>query len=144
MIDATGFVIDSTDLPKVPLAFIVSVSDTKGAESMVDREGFKSVSFTSIPERGFDQFKDIARQRKLFPRDVFGDAVRQLLLDRAAGKEITYLASRKGGVRRSLWLEDDLVEGMAEAAQEDNVGKTSFFLTALHRYAEKEGIDVEF
>jgi hypothetical protein len=102
------------------------------------------VGFTSIPERGFDQFKDIARQRKLFPRDVFGDAVRQLLLDRAAGKEITYLASRKGGVRRSLWLEDDLVEGMAEAAQEDNVGKTSFFLTALARYAEKEGIDVEF
>ena len=33
---------------------------------------------------------------------------------------------------------------MAEAAQEDNVGKTAFFLTALHRYAEKEGIDVEF
>jgi hypothetical protein len=144
MIDATVIAIGSTDLLKLPLAFIVSVSDTKGAANMVDRDGFRSVSFTSIPEAGFNRFKDIAKARKLFPRDVFGDAVRQLLQDRAAGKEITYLASRKGGVRRSLWLEDDLVEGMNEAAQEDNVGKTSFFLTALARYAEKEGIDVEF
>ena len=144
MNNAAGIATDSAKLPILVAAVSVSVSDTKGAEDMVDREGFKSVSFTSIPERGFDQFKDIARQRKLFPRDVFGDAVRRLLQDRASGKEITYLASRKGGVRRSFWLEDELVEGMAEATQADNVGKTSFFLTALARYAEKEGIDVEF
>ena len=144
MIDVTSVAADSTKLPILAAAVSVSEIDTQGAADMADRDGFKSVSFTSIPAKGFDRFKDIARQRKLFPRDVFGDAVRQLLQDRAAGKEITYLASRKGGVRRSLWLEDDLVEGMNEAAQEDNVGKTSFFLTALARYAEKEGIDVEF
>ncbi len=144
MIDAASIATESTDLPKLPSAFIVSEIDTNGADTMVDRDGFKSVSFTSIPAKGFDRFKDIAKGRKLFPRDVFGDAVRQLLQDRAAGKEITYLASRKGGVRRSFWLEDDLVEGMAEATQKDSVGKTAFFLTALARYAEKEGINVEF
>lgn len=133
----------ATNLPNLPAAVIVSEIDTDKAEDMVDREGFTSVSFTSIPEEGFEAFKDIAKARKMFPRDLFGDAVRQLLQDRAAGVEITYLASRKGGVRRSFWLEDDLVAGMNEAATADAVGKTAFFLTALHRYAQKEGLDVE-
>jgi hypothetical protein len=95
-----------------------------------------------IIRKGFDQFKDIARDRGMFPRDLFSAAIRQLLQDRQ-GAEIVYLASRKGGVRRSLWLEDDLVYDMNAAAQADNVGKTALFLTALKRYADREGIDVE-
>ena len=101
-----------------------------------------SVSFTSVPAKGYDQLKDIARTHGMFPRDVFSAAVRQLLEDRKAAG-VVYLASRKGGVRRSLWLEDDLVEDMAVAAKQDHVSKTTLFLTALKRYAEREGIDVE-
>jgi|tagenome__1003787_1003787.scaffolds.fasta_scaffold20611899_2 hypothetical protein len=132
----------ATNLLDLPTAGNVSEIDTDGAEDMVDREGFTSVSFTSIPARGFDQFKDIARSRGMFPRDLFSAAIRQLLQDRE-GAEIVYLASRKGGVRRSLWLEDDLLDEMNAAAQADNVGKTAFFLTALKRFADREGIDVE-
>jgi hypothetical protein len=125
------------------LGRIVSVIDTDMVNEMADREGFTSVSFTSIPARGFDQFKDIARDRGMFPRDLFSRAIRQLLDDRTAGIAIVYPASRKGGVRRSLWLEDDLVEEMNAAAAADNVSKTVFFLTALKRFADREGIDVE-
>jgi hypothetical protein len=121
---------------------VVPEIDTTRDEDMADREGFTSVSFTSIPERGFERFKDIARQRQVFPRDLFSAALRQLLRDREAG-EVVYLASRKGGVRRALWLEDDLVAEMAAAARADSVSKTEFFLTALKRYAEREGLDVE-
>src|SRR3954452_15223837 len=97
----------ATNLPELPAAGSVSISDTDRVEKMVDREGFTSVSFTSVSERGFEQFKDIARDRGIFPRDLFSNAIRQLLQDRETGAVI-YLASRKGGVRRSLWLEDDL------------------------------------
>ena len=135
---------DSTmNLPQLVAPGSVSEIDTDRIEEMVDREGFTSVSFTSVPSRGYDQFKDIARSRGMFPRDLFSAAIKQLLDDRKSGLQISYPASRKGGVRRSLWLEDDLVEEMDAAAAADNVSKTVFFLTALKRYADREGIDVE-
>jgi hypothetical protein len=134
---------ESIGLPKAVTAGSVSLIDTDRVEGMADREGFTSVSFTSIPAKAFEQFKDIARDRGMFPRDLFSRALRQLLDERSAGGDISYPASRKGGVRRSLWLEDDLVEGMAAAAAADNVSKTVFFLTALKRFASREGIDVE-
>jgi hypothetical protein len=131
-----------TNLPELTVAGSVSGIDTCRVEDMADREGFTSTSFTSIPERGFEQFKDIARARNMFPRDLFSSAIRQLLEDRKT-EAVVYLASRKGGVRRSIWLEDDLIEEMATAANEDHVSKTTLFLTALKRFAEREGIDVE-
>jgi len=128
-------------VPAVPAS--VSEMDTSGADMGQHREGFTSVSFTSVPERGYDQLKDIARRRKAFPRDLFNEALRQFLADREAGEPITYLASRKGGIRRAMWLEDDLIEAMKAAAEQDNVTQTEFFLAALRRFAEKEGLDVE-
>jgi hypothetical protein len=130
-------------VPAVPAS--VSEMDTSGADTAdmgQHRNGFTSVSFTSVPQKGYDQLKDIARQRGVFPRDLFNEALRQLLEDRKAGP-ITYLASRKGGVRRAMWLEDDLIEAMKAAAEQDNVTQTEFFLAALRRFAEKEGLDVE-
>src|SRR3954452_5187598 len=132
----------ATNLPDLPAAGSVSEIDTYRVEDMGDHEGFTSVSFTSVPAKGFDQFKDVARSRGQFPRDLFSAALRQLLQDRKAG-EVLYLASRKGGVRRALWLEDDLIEEMAIAAKQDQVSKTTLFLTALKRFADQEGIDVE-
>ena len=109
---------------------------------MPDREGFTSVSFTSVPEQAFDRFKAVARQRQVYPRDLFADAIRQLLADRKAGP-VLYLASRKGGIRRALWLENELVDEMKAAAEADTISQTEFFLNALRRYAEKEGLDIE-
>lgn len=140
MIDALDF---DLNLPNSLQSVTVSKSDTSRGEEMTDREGFTSVSFTSVPPKAFRQFKDMAVQRNMFPRDLFTDALRQLLNDRKAGKEINYPAPRKGGVRRSLWLEDSLVEEMNTAAATDSVSKTVFFLTAMKRFAEREGIDVE-
>jgi hypothetical protein len=94
-------------------------------------------------EPGFEQFKDIAGMRGIFPRDLFSAALRTLLDDRRAGLEIHYPASRKGGVRRSMWIEDDLITEMKAAAKADKVSKTVFFLTAMKRYVDREGIDVE-
>ena len=86
-------------LPALSVPASVSEIDTSGADMGQHREGFTSVSFTSIPEKGYDQLKDVARRRKVFPRDLFNDALRQMLEDRRAGP-VTYLASRKGGVRQ--------------------------------------------
>ena len=132
----------ATNLPIFPAAGSVSEIDTDRDGDMTDHEGFTSVSFTSVPEKGYDQLKDIARKQGMFPRDLFSAAIRQLLADRES-ETVIYLASRKGGVRRSFWLEDDLVEDMAAAAKQDSVSKTTLFLTALRRYADREGIDVE-
>ena len=109
---------------------------------MQDREGFTSVSFTSVPQRAFEEFKAIAERRKVFPRDVFSEAIRELLDARRAGP-VQYLASRKGGIRRAMWLEDDLVEDMRAAAEADNVTQTELFINAMRLYLAKEGIDVE-
>ena len=123
-------------------AGIVAEIDTTEADDMQHREGFTSVSFTSVPERTYDQLKAMARKRQVFPRDLLAEALRQLLDDRKAGP-IAYLASRKGGIRRAMWLEDDLVAEMKAAAAEDHVSQTELFLAALRRYAEREGFDGE-
>jgi predicted DNA-binding ribbon-helix-helix protein len=132
----------SAGLPAPPAPAIVSITDTDRTDDMQDREGFTSVSFTSVPERTYDQLKAMARKRKVFPRDLLAEALRQLLDDRKAGP-IAYLASRKGGIRRAMWLEDDLVAEMKAAAEEDHVSQTELFLAALRRYAEREGFDGE-
>jgi hypothetical protein len=132
-------------LPAPPVVATVSTTDTDDTDrtdDMQDREGFTSVSFTSVPERTYDQLKAMARRRKVFPRDLLAEALRQLLDDRKAGP-IAYLASRKGGIRRAMWLEDDLVAEMKAAAAEDHVSQTELFLAALRRYAEREGLDGE-
>jgi hypothetical protein len=110
---------------------------------MSSREGFTCVSFTSIPEYEFEQFKDIARKHGLFPRDLFSAALRQLLADRKSGTEIIYPASRRGGIKRAMWLEEDLVEELNAAATADKVSQTVIFLTALKRFAQRESIDAE-
>ena len=106
------------------------------------RDGFVSVSFTSVPQVPYDRFKDVARERGMLLRDLFGAALRLLLADRKAGT-VMYHASRKGGIRRAMWLEEDLVEEVRATADRDQVSQTTFFLTALRRYAEKEGLDIE-
>jgi len=109
---------------------------------MKDHEGYTSVSFTSIPEDAHDRLKAVARQRGVHSRDLIADAIRNLLDERRAGP-VTDLASRKGGVRRALWIEDGLVAEMKAVAAADNVNQTEFFLHALRRYAQREGLGIE-
>jgi len=131
-------------LPAPAVPVIVSTFDTgtDGADAMKDHEGYTSVSFTSIPEDAHDRLKAVARQRGVHSRDLIADAIRNLLDERRAGP-VTDLASRKGGVRRALWIEDGLVAEMKAVAAADNVNQTEFFLHALRRCARREGLGIE-
>lgn len=133
---------NAANLPTSRFSVNLSEFFSDRAEDMADREGFTSVCFTSIPPRGFEQIKDIAKKRGVYPRDLFSAAIRHLI-DRRGSGDIKYHASRKGGVKRTIWLEDDLLAEMNAAADRDSVNKTAFFLTALNLYAEHEGLDVE-
>ena len=114
----------------------------KGRES---EEGgvYLSTSVSSLPPGVYDAFCDVAKDRKMWPRDLFNDAVLYLISQRKRGTPIVYLATTVGGEKKTLWLSEEACQGIQEVSQHDRVNKNSLFLTSLKMYAEKEGLHVK-
>jgi hypothetical protein len=111
------------------------------------REGegglYISTSFSSLPEGLFDELSDIAtRNRKIFPRDLFSEAVLYFVSKRNIGEQIPYVVPRKGGEKKTIWLSQEACLSIAEVSKKDKVSKNVLFLTALKMYSEKEGLHV--
>ena len=57
-------------------------------------------SFSSLPKDLIAEFAREAQSRKVYPRDLFSDAV-MLLCQQREQVEITYLVPRSGGVKKN-------------------------------------------
>lgn len=110
------------------------------------REGeggvYVCTSFSSLPKDLIAEFAREAQSRKVYPRDLFSDAV-MLLCQQREQVEITYLVPRSGGVKKTIWLSEKALEIVHSVAQKDNVKNNVVFLTSLKLYAEKEGLNVK-
>jgi hypothetical protein len=119
----------------------------EGGASSEGREGegglYISTSFSSLPEGLFDELSDIATQtRKIFPRDLFSDAVLFFHSERKMGRAISYVVPRKGGEKKTVWLSKEACMLIQEVSKKDKVSKNVVFLTALKMYSEREGLNV--
>jgi hypothetical protein len=110
------------------------------------REGegglYISTSFSSLPKGLFDDLSQIAKDRGMFPRDLFSDAVAYMISERGKGMKITYVVPRKGGEKKTIWLSEEACISIQEVSKKDNVSKNVVFLTALKLYCEREGLHV--
>jgi hypothetical protein len=124
----------------------LSDSDTKSSPIAEGREGegglYISTSFSSLPKDLFDMLSDTAKNRHMFPRDLFSEAILYLVSERNRTGEIAYAVARKGGVKRTIWLSEEACKSIETVSKDDRVNKNTVFLTSLQLYAEKEGLHV--
>jgi hypothetical protein len=85
---------------------------------------------------------DTAKNRHMFPRDLFSEAILYLVSERNRTGEITYAVARKGGVKRTIWLSEEACKSIETVSKDDRVNKNTVFLTSLQLYARKEGLHV--
>src|SRR3954447_8085579 len=109
-----------------------------------DRE-YGDTSFTGLPSSLLDAARDLAKRQKVYPRDVFTEAIQDLITRLDAGKTIEWLVSRPrvGTTPYHTRLEVDVLEEMRKACELHHVRKSTFFLTAMRAHLRKHGIEVE-
>lgn len=111
------------------------------------REGeggaYISTSFSSLPIGLFEELASAAKSRKVFPRDLFSDAILHLASEKRRGHTINYIVPRKGGVKKTIWLSEEACIAIDDVSKKDNVSKNVLFLTALQLYSDKEGLNVK-
>ncbi|PWC26854.1 hypothetical protein [Teichococcus aestuarii] len=76
--------------------------------------------------------------RRLYPRDLHEEALRELIGRAEAGEAILFLAPPSAKVRKSFWIDQDLKHGVDRLATEHGVTRTAVFVTALHTYLERQ------
>ena len=113
-------------------------------------EEYQDTSVTGVPAEMLDAVRDIAKQqsrkegRKVYPRDIFTQAIETLISDLGQGKHIQWPATRPmtGGKPYHVRLEVGVLESMRQTCDEHNVRKNIFFLGALDRHLKKEGYTI--
>jgi len=109
-----------------------------------DRE-YGDTSFTGLPSSLLDSARDLAKRRTVYPRDVFTEAIQDLITRLDAGETVEWLVSRPrvGTTPYHTRLEVEVLEEMRKACELHHVRKSTFFLTAMRAHLRKHGIEVE-
>src|SRR3954466_8858624 len=96
-----------------------------------DRE-YGDTSFTGLPSSLIDAARDLAKRQKVYPRDVFTEAILALIARLDAGEAVEWLVSRPyvGTTPYHARLEVDVLEEMRKACEMQHIRKSTFFLTA--------------
>src|SRR5690349_7606276 len=109
-----------------------------------DKE-YGDTSFTGIPSQVIEAAKDLAKRRDVYPRDVFTDAIHELIARMDGGEAIDWPMTRPGTGTRPYHtrLEVGVLEEMRAACDRHQVRKVVFFLAALRDHLRKNGFDVK-
>jgi hypothetical protein len=109
-----------------------------------DRE-YGDTSFTGLPSSLLDSARDLAKRQKVYPRDVFTEAIQDLITRLDAGETIEWPLSRPyvGTTPYHTRLEVEVLEEMRKACERYRLRKSLFFLTAMRDHLRKNGIEVE-
>lgn len=109
-----------------------------------DRE-YDDTSFTGLPPELLDAARQLAHRRKVYPRDVFQDAITELLFRLNAGERADWPQSRPkiGQNPYHTRLETEVLGAMRGACDKLRVKKNIFFLAALRDYLRRNGFEVE-
>lgn len=103
----------------------------------------------SVPQP-FDmlsEYEELARARQeeisaYTPlRVLFEEAINALLTDILAGRAVQFAPTPASGfIRRTIWIDDEVMSRMREIAKARNLHYSNVVLTALLRYAAKRGV----
>jgi hypothetical protein len=107
--------------------------ETQGREG----EEYAGVNFGTIPRGLRDQVEECARAQGLRKRDIYAEAVRALLDELAANKDMAFIASPKDGTKLQIWIPVELADAIDDACR-GRVSKTAFLLAAITRYLESK------
>jgi hypothetical protein len=109
-----------------------------------DRE-YGDTSFTGLPSSLIQSARDLAKQQKVYPRDVFTEAILALIARLDTGETPDWLVSRPrvGTTPYHTRLEVDVLEEMRKACELHHIRKSTFFMTAMVDHLRKHGIEVE-
>src|SRR4051794_23482271 len=109
-----------------------------------DRE-YGDTSFTGLPNSLLNAARDLAKRQKVYPRDIFTEAIQDLITRLDAGETVEWLVSRPrvGTTPYHTRLEVEVLEEMRKACELHHVRKSTFFLTAMRAHLRKHGIEVE-
>lgn len=109
-----------------------------------DKE-YGDTSFTSIPPELLDAARDLARKRKVYPRDVFTLAILDLIHRLDAGKTTKWPQARPGkaGKPYHTRLEVEVLEKIRAASERHEVKTNIFFMAALRDYLTRQGFQFD-
>lgn len=109
-----------------------------------DRE-YGDTSFTGLPPELIDAVRELAKQRCVYPRDVFTDAIQELIPRLDAGEDIVWPRSRpRVGTRPyHARLEVGVLDEMRKACERHEVKTNIFFMAALRDHLRRSGVEIE-
>ncbi|MGF7213212.1 hypothetical protein GGE65_007848 [Skermanella aerolata] len=108
---------------------------------------YGDTSYTGIPDQLLDSARKLARDRNIYPRDVFTEAVLELIPRLDAGDVVEWpkVAPAKGGKQKPYHtrLEVGVLEAIRNACDRHEVKGNVFFIAALRDYLRKNGYATE-
>src|SRR4051812_20774457 len=107
-----------------------------------DRE-YGDTSFTGLPSSLIEAARDLAKRQKVYPRDVFQDAVSDLIARLDAGEVVEWPQSRPrtGTTPYHARMEISVLEDMRKSCERHLVKKNIFFLAALRDHLRQHGFE---
>jgi len=110
----------------------------------------KSMGFTSVPHKLWDQLMQVSRDRDMGDTGIFRAALRYLLDQRDRGVKFHYLsppkrqgAEDKIAVRKILWMSPELYDEIKDRVRADHTSQTDFFITAIKHYCDENDISIK-
>lgn len=78
-------------------------------------------------------------QRKLYLRDIQGEAIMALGRQEARGKRVTYLAVPTSQPRKPIWMEPPVREELERLATTVGITRAAVIVTAFSHYLDRRG-----
>jgi hypothetical protein len=109
-----------------------------------DRE-YGDTSFTGLPGDLLDAARELAKRQKVYPRDVFTEAILELIPRLDAGEAVEWPRSRPrvGTKPYHARLEVGVLETMRKACKRHEVKVNILFMAALRDYLRKHGFEID-
>lgn len=107
---------------------------------------YGDTSYTGIPPQFIEAARKLARKRKVYLRDVFTEAVLELIPRLDAGETVDWpkVSPGKGEKQRPYHtrLEISVLEDIRSACDRHEIKGNIFFIAALRDYLRKQGQDI--
>lgn len=118
-------------------------------ESARGGEAYEAIHVSSTPIGLRPAIKELAQsrstsERPVLDRDLYAEAIADLLAASEAGEVIVWRAPRRSGKRLMIWVPVSLAARFQALAGREDMTHTVIFLEAMRRYCAKHSLAVVF
>jgi hypothetical protein len=106
---------------------------------------YGDTSVTGLSDKILEAARNLARQKKIYPRDVYTEAILDMILRMDSGETIEWPKIPPGlGYRPyHIRLEEEVIEQMRDACKRHEVKINFFFLAALRDHLIANGVEID-